>query len=502
MIGLVSNPRLALAVGGETREATCLEPVQGNALVCRTTAADPKLMLAWTVAADDTDADGIAIPAGALQLGTAGIVTPGLESICNAGDTAATCDGWVDTASDALGPFAGHKVEGRALRVSVADAAAVVEGSAASFPVRLPYPAAGEVTVAWSSADGTAAAGADYTAVAGATLTIAAGRTAATLTVETLGDALDEDAERFTVILGTVTGAEGLDPAASVAAALVEDDDAVPAFTVTDARAVEGEETAQFEVTLSSASGRALALAWSSADGTATAGADYTAVAGAALTFAPGETRAVLTVQTLADADAGEGDETFTVTVARAAYGDETGTGQTVTATGTVVESASVPGAPGGLAATVAGARAIDLEWTAPASGAAVIGYRIEGSGDGVAWTVLVSDTGSTDTAWSETGLAPNTTRHYRVRGLAAGGVGPVSNVANEGPLPNTRWSASRSSRRPRRATRTRWGSRSWWRWSSIFRQFPLAPWLRMFTSLRRCCGFSSTARPARRGNA
>ena len=298
-----------------------------------------------------------------------------------------------------------------------------------SFPVRLPYPAAGEVTVTWSSADDTAAAGADYTAVAAATLTFAAGETEKHAVVRTLDDALDEDAERFTVTLDAQTGAAALDPDASVAAAVIEDADDPPAFGVADGRGTEADEV-PFEVTLLAPSGRALAVTWSTADITAEAGVDYTAVAGAALTFAPGDTRATLAVRTLSDA-AVEPNETFAVTVSRAAYAGEAGSGQSATATGTVVDVESVPAAPTGLAATAAGARRVDLAWTAPAAGV-VSGYRVEASADGGAnWSERVSDTGSTAPSWSVDGLAPGRTRHFRVRALGPRGAGPASEPAS-----------------------------------------------------------------------
>ena len=331
----------------------------------------------------------------------------------------------------APGVTAARAAEGRALTVSVADAAAVTEGGVVSFPVSLTSPTGGEVTVTWSTADGTATAGEDYVAADGATLTFAPGETAGTIAVQTLDDALDEDEERFEVVLEAVVGAAGLDPTASVAGAPVVDDDDPPALGLAAARAVEGED-ALFEATLSAPSGRAVTVSWSTADGTATAGADYTAVTDAMLTFEPGATRATLTVQTFADADDTEGDEVFAVTVRRAPFIGEVDAGDTAAAAGTIVDAGSVPGAPSGLAATAAGARRIELAWTAPATGAAVTGYRIEGSADGGAtWTVLAADTGSTATTWADTGLAPGETRRYRVRGLGAAGAGPASAQAH-----------------------------------------------------------------------
>ena len=99
---------------------------------------------------------------------------------------------------------------------------------------------------------------------------------------------------------------------------------------VADARAREGsDETIDFAVTLSRAASGTVAVAYATADGTATAGADYTARKGE-LTFVPGETAKTVAVPVLDDAH-DEGEETFTLrltaaTGARIADGVATGT--------------------------------------------------------------------------------------------------------------------------------------------------------------------------------
>ena len=102
-----------------------------------------------------------------------------------------------------------------------------------------------------------------------------------------------------------------------------------------------------------------------------------------------------------------------------------------VTVTGTTT-SEVVPGAPTGLTATANGPTQIDLSWSAPASdgGSAITGYRIEVSENRTAWSDLEADTGSTSTSYSHTGLAPGSTRHYRVSAINSARTGPASNVA------------------------------------------------------------------------
>ena len=81
------------------------------------------------------------------------------------------------------------------------------------------------------------------------------------------------------------------------------------AVSVADARAEEGiDETIDFAVSLSRAASGTVAVAWATADGTATAGEDYTARKGE-LTFDPGETEKTVRVPVLGRRDRrGRGD--------------------------------------------------------------------------------------------------------------------------------------------------------------------------------------------------
>ena len=95
---------------------------------------------------------------------------------------------------------------------------------------------------------------------------------------------------------------------------------------------------------------------------------------------------------------------------------------------------AEVPGAPTGLSAAPNGTTGIDLSWTAPAEdgGRVISGYKIEVSTDGGAtWTVLVANTGNTDTTYAHSGLTAGSTRHYRVSAINTIGASAASNTAN-----------------------------------------------------------------------
>ncbi|MYH50929.1 MAG: hypothetical protein F4151_15770 [Gammaproteobacteria bacterium] len=96
----------------------------------------------------------------------------------------------------------------------------------------------------------------------------------------------------------------------------------------------------------------------------------------------------------------------------------------------------TTPGAPSGLKAApsaLGGSNQLFLTWTRPSTdgGSPITGYRIDESPNGVSlWTPVVASTGSTDTRYLHTGLAPGTTRFYRVAAINAEGVGDYSNAA------------------------------------------------------------------------
>ena len=87
------------------------------------------------------------------------------------------------------------------------------------------------------------------------------------------------------------------------------------------------------------------------------------------------------------------------------------------------------PGAVRNPAAAPGADSQLQLTWQAPADHSVVTGHRIERSADvdPRVWTEVVANTGSTDTAWSDSGLAAATAYHYRVTARSAAGPGTVS---------------------------------------------------------------------------
>src|SRR5262249_32012296 len=147
--------------------------------------------------------------------------------------------------------------------------------------------------------DGTATAGSDYAAAAG-TLTFNPGETTKTVAVTVYGDTVAEANE--TVLLN-LSGASGAAIYRGQGGGTIFNDDP-PTLSVADATtAVEGNSgsaTAYFTVTLSLASASPVTVYYFTYDGTATYGSDYAYTSGS-LTFAPGQTTAVVPVTVYGD---------------------------------------------------------------------------------------------------------------------------------------------------------------------------------------------------------
>ena len=166
--------------------------------------------------------------------------------------------------------------------------------TSATFTVTL-APASGQnVSVDYSTADGTATAPADYAATSG-TLTFAPGQTTRPVSVQVAGDTVDEINETFTVNLSNAVNAAIAD---GTGLGTILDDDSLPALSINDVTVTEsdaGTTSATFTVGLNAPSSHAISVDYGTADGTATAPADYAAGSGS-LTFAAGQTSKQVTV--------------------------------------------------------------------------------------------------------------------------------------------------------------------------------------------------------------
>ncbi|MCY3637470.1 MAG: hypothetical protein OXH23_17865, partial [bacterium] len=240
------------------------------------------------------------------------------------------------------------------------DDASAAEGGTAAFAVGLSTPSDREVTVTATTSDGTATAGADYT---GKTeqLTIAAGAATATFNVAIASDSENEIDETFTVTLSGATGAAIAD---STATGTITGN-AATLVSIADASAREG-QSLTFNLTRTGDLSAESTVDWSTGDDTAqgasgaTADTDYTAVTSPrTVTFAANAATASLTVTSLSDALV-EGDETFRVNLADPAGA----TLASAFATGTITE-----GTTGYAIADASADEGEDLSFTVTRSG-------------------------------------------------------------------------------------------------------------------------------------
>ena len=220
--------------------------------------------------------------------------------------------------------------------MTIADASVSEGAGTVDVDVTLSGTSAEAVGFTWATAPATgnraATAGLDYQS-AGGTVQIDAGDASATLTVMITDDALDEfDNETFHVVLSAVTGASVAQPQATVT---VADNDALPAFSISDGEATEGPgASVGFIVSLDAASGRPTSVRWRAVSDEddarpATEDFDYQGI-GATLTIPAGETEATVSVQLLDDGDH-ERTETFEVGLAdptSSVIADDTGEGR------------------------------------------------------------------------------------------------------------------------------------------------------------------------------
>ncbi|WP_428381880.1 Calx-beta domain-containing protein [Nevskia ramosa] len=199
-----------------------------------------------------------------------------------------------------------------------------------TFTVSLSSAATGAVSVAYATADGTAAAGSDYL-VGGGTLSFPAGTTTQTVNVVINGDTAVEPDETFFVNLSSATGATIAD-AQGLGTISNDDAAATPTLTINDVSTTEGNSGTKnltFTVSLSPAATGTVAVTATTANGTATSGSDYTGGT-LSVSFTAGQTSKTISLPVKGDATV-EPDETFFVNLTNptggAVIGDAQGLG-------------------------------------------------------------------------------------------------------------------------------------------------------------------------------
>ena len=304
--------------------------------------------VSYTVGGTATAGDDYTAPSGSLTIGagqTSGTITiPTLtDSVLDGGETVIVTLTAASTAKGAATADTGAAetkiADTGTVTVSVAAGDAVTEGSSATFTVSLSGAVSVPVTVNWATSDGTAASGDDYTAVTAGTVTFPADSTdAQTLTVTTLGDALAEDEETFTVTLTAPQSGlpSGVSLGAATATGRIADDNALTVTITRDAETVAEGSDATFTVALSGGTGAEPVEVSYEVGGTATAGDDYTAPSGS-LTIGAGQTSGTITIPTLTDPVL-DGGETVVVTLTGASTAKGAVTADTATAAETTIQ--------------------------------------------------------------------------------------------------------------------------------------------------------------------
>ncbi len=182
--------------------------------------------------------------------------------------------------------------------------------SPALFTVTLSPSSGQQVTVDYTTSNGSATAGSDYVAATG-TVTFIPGQTVATFPVTINGDLADEADETFTVTLSNPQNAAIDD---GTGQGTITDDDPLPQLSIDNVSVTEGDSgsvNANFTVSLTGLTNRTVTVAYATANGTAIAPGDYTPASGT-LTFTPGQTSQPVTVGVSGDTT-GEANETFFV---------------------------------------------------------------------------------------------------------------------------------------------------------------------------------------------
>ncbi len=209
------------------------------------------------------------------------------------------------------------------------------DGAVATFTVtRSAGLLTGNAEIGFATADGSARAPGDYAALSG-TLFFGSlpfgGTQQQDVSIAVEGDALDEPAETFRLVLS------GNDIADGEGVATITDDDPPPVVSVVDAAAAPEGATATFTIVLSAASGRDVSVGYETVDGSAVAGQDYTQTSATA-TLSAGATSTTVGVPLLDDGE-DEATETFALQIGSPLNGTR-GTGS---ATGTILDADEPP---------------------------------------------------------------------------------------------------------------------------------------------------------------
>lgn len=181
----------------------------------------------------------------------------------------------------------------------------VVEGDSGTifgaFTVSLSESSDSTITVNYTNANNSAKAGTDYNALGTSSLTFEPGEIFKTILVGVKGDTTLEQDEKFFVALSNPVGGSLLD---RLGVGTILNDDQTPRITITDTNLDEGntgKTQADFVVNLSERSYKTVLVNYRTIGKTATVNTDFDGIPTTTLTFNPGETSKVISVNLRGD---------------------------------------------------------------------------------------------------------------------------------------------------------------------------------------------------------
>ena len=183
------------------------------------------------------------------------------------------------------------------LTVGIANAS-LIEGNSgtvnATFKISLSAAATQNVTVNYTTSNGTAASASDYLAASGI-VTFLPGETSKTVTIKVIGETLLERAENFFVTLSNPVNA-GLGSAIKATGTILNDDTSIWITDVSRSLVGGSGTDFTFTITLTHSSAITTSVRFATADGRLRSPGGYNATSGT-LTFAPGETSKTVNVK-------------------------------------------------------------------------------------------------------------------------------------------------------------------------------------------------------------
>ncbi len=198
--------------------------------------------------------------------------------------------------------------------VSLSDLA-VPEGdniNIVNVPVIVAPPSGLEITIVYSTTDGTAIDGSDYTAVSGGQVILPAGASSGVIPITVNGENVLEGNESFTVSIDSVTNGTAGAPSSATVEITNDDGPVISIGSVLVAEGDAGNNTASLPVSLSEVSASQVRVEYTLVDGTATsADSDYVVINGA-VKIDPGELATTIEVDIVGD-ETIESDEVLQV---------------------------------------------------------------------------------------------------------------------------------------------------------------------------------------------